>query len=234
MDYSNTRTPTEIIDALGPFEVMPPDWASPGIDQIVAAVRGRQPKIVPLDLNRFALWQDLEHDINRYKVVVTDSGTPWEDKVPQLKKLDRILSSVAAERWPTWPRGLSDLQTWCRSTLADIEHGSHPELRVRNPIDWLVGYLLPKTFEKHFKRPAAATSTGPYARFAVAVLKEFRIKKSNDEDYEGGTIGRALEEVDKGLIRYKGQRVPQAVMLQKIPPKPHIPVVPDDDDRPPF
>jgi hypothetical protein len=132
------------------------------------------------------------------------------------------------------------LQNWCRSTLADIEHGSHPELRVRNAIDWLVGYLLPKTFKKHFKRPASATPTGPYARFAMAVLKEFRIKKSNGEDYEAGTIAKTFDEVDKGLIRHKGQRVPQAVMLQnippklQIPPKPRIPVIADDDDLPPF
>jgi hypothetical protein len=261
MDYSNTKTPkriidsivehmppvrpTEIIDTIGPFEVMPPvphgyDIQRPEVDRILAAVRGRRPKFVPVDLNCYALWEDLDHDMQRYKLIVAASGTKDKDKVPLLKQLRRVLSAVDAERWPTWPPDLSKLQGWCISMLADIEYGLHPELKIRNPIAWLVGHLLPKTFEKHFKRSASATPTGPYARFVVAVLKEFRIKKSNGEDYEAATIGKTFDEVDKGIIRHKGQRVPQAVMLQNIPrkphtpPKPRIPGIADDDDVPPF
>jgi hypothetical protein len=200
MDYSNAKSPTEIIDAFV-VEAMPPEpsdsalWP-PAIDRILD---GARLKNVPSDLNRYALWESLEYDIRCYEILVKNSSTPWKDKVPKLKQLDRFLSSVRAEEWPTWPRGLSDLQKWCRSTLANIEYGSHPELRVRNPIDWLVGHLLPKTFKKHFKRSAAATPTGPYARFGMAVLKELRIKKSNGEDYEAGTIAKTFDEVDKGL-----------------------------------
>jgi hypothetical protein len=242
MDYSNTKTPTRIIDsfiveAMPPVrhgtdfaEAMPPAPRGADTDRILAAVRARQPKLVPVDLNRYALGEDLDQDISRYKILVQNSGTPWKDKVSKLRQLERILSAVDAERWPTWPLGLSRLQDWCNSTLANIERGSHPELRVRKPIDWLVGYILPKTFEKHFKRRASATPTGPYARFAVAVLKEFHIKKSNGDDYEAGTVVKMFDEVDKGIIRHKGQRVPQAVILQNIPPKPRIP----DDDLPPF
>jgi hypothetical protein len=63
----------------------------------------------------------------------------------------------------------------------------------------------------------------------MASLTEFRIAKSNGESYESSTILDVLKLARKGRIRRKGRRVPQPTA-----PQPHIPIVPDDDDAPPF
>ena len=73
----------------------------------------------------------------------------------------------------------------------------------------LVGHILPKIFERYFRRPAATTPTDPYVRFVMAVLKEFNIKKSNGEDYKRWTIVSELNAVRTGHVRRNGRRVPQ-------------------------
>jgi hypothetical protein len=85
----------------------------------------------------------------------------------------------------------------------------HPDFDGKSLITLLVGHILPKIFERYFRRPAATTPTDPYVRFVMAVLKEFNIKKSNGDDYKAGTIMSELNAVRNGHVLRKGDRVPQ-------------------------
>jgi hypothetical protein len=202
-------------------EVMPPlpwrhdDLLAAKIDRILAAV-GK--KIVPPNLNRIQLWDALRwRDIGIYQELIEfRSGHLWKNKAPELRELERLSSSA---RWGNWPlplpwEELDRVQKWCRSMLAQLDQGWHPErwhpdFEGKSSIALLIGHILPKTFERHFGRPAATTPTGPYVRFVMAVLKEFNIKKSNGEDYKRGTIVSELNAVRNGHLRRKGHRGPQ-------------------------
>jgi hypothetical protein len=197
-----------------PLPPPPPDPWTARIDRILAAV-GK--KIVPPDLDRNELKWALQRDIANYRDLDEfRSGHLWKDKAPELRELERLSSSVRSGDWPIPPNfgALFSVEKWCRSMLAKIEQGWHPEhwhpdFEGKSSITLLVGHILPKTFEKYFGRPAAATPTGPYVRFVMAILEEFNIKKNNGDDYKPGTISSAFDAVSNGYIRNKGCRVPQ-------------------------
>jgi len=182
------------------------------------------------------LWWDLEEAASHYRAIVYHRKNKAR-KVKQLKQFQRHLALVQSQKWPRWLNGeivtldthLSLAENWCRSTLAELEIGWHPELKGGNPINWLVGHRLPEIFKEHLKRGASIKPNGPYVRFAMAFLTEFRIAKNNGESYESSTILDALKLARNGHVRSKGRRVPQPTA-----PQPHIPVVRDDDDAPPF
>jgi hypothetical protein len=238
MDYSNKQASSSpsILDAeMMPPERMPPEngiidaaiaemtpldltpeyfYHWPDIDPILAAVG---PKLVPPNLNRDELRWVLRRDIAKYRYLDEfRSGHLWKNKVAELRELERLSSSARGGNWPLplpW-EAFDRVQEWCKSMLAEIDQGWHPErwhqdLKGKSSIALLVGHILPKTFEMHFGRQAATTPTGPYVRFVMAVLKEFNIKKSNGDDYKRGTIVSELDAARNGYVRHKGLRVSQ-------------------------
>ncbi len=274
MDYSNAKTPTEIMppepgesmspewmppDPMSglsaPVEKMPPEssqdyarrilarwrpeWGppdprwpldpSPILSRVNRILDGARLKNVPSDLKRYGLWYDLHEAMSHYKTIANLRKNTAR-KVNRLKQLERCLSLVQSEKWPIWfPFAGTCGSDWCSSMLAEIKDGWHPEIKGGNPINWLVGHRLPEIFKEHLKRGASIKPNGPYVRFAMAFLTEFRIAKNNGESYESSTILDALKLARNGHVRSKGRRVPQPTA-----PQPHIPVVRDDDDAPPF
>jgi hypothetical protein len=186
----------------------------PARDRILAAVGHKN---VPPDLNRDELRTALELDIANYRDLDEfRSGHLWKNKVAELREFQRLSSLVRSVLWPLPSPGeeLRRVENWCRSMLTELDHGWHPErwhpgFEGKSSIALLVGHILPKTFERCFGRPASGTRTGPYVRFVMAVLKEYKIKKNNGEDYGRETIASEFYAARKGHIRRKGRRVPQ-------------------------
>jgi hypothetical protein len=218
----------------GPPDPRWPDDPSPILSRVNRILDRARLKNVPADLDQWqharayvesptGLWWDLEEAMSGYKALVYHRKNKAR-RVKKLKRLERCLSLVQSEKWPSgFPFSGPWASDCCRSVLAKVEH-DWPELRGRSPINWLLGDRLPKIFKEHLKRPASATSDGPYVRFAKAFMTEFKIAKRNGKSYESSTIEDALKLVGKGRIRRKGRRVPQ----------PRILVVPDDEPLPPF
>jgi hypothetical protein len=160
----------------------------------------------------------LELKIDKYRDLVEfRSGHLWANKVAELKELDRLLSLVSSGNWPIQPdhSATTSIRKWARSMLDEVENGWrperwHPDLKGKAPINLLVGYLLLPVFEAYFRRPASGTPTGPYARFVMAVLREFDIKKSDGSDYGAETIKAAVNDARQGYSRRNGCRVSEA------------------------
>jgi hypothetical protein len=225
-----------------PDEVMPPEYASstpqeamplepgwgppPDPDPIRSCINrildGARLKNVPSDLKRYGLWYDLHEAMSHYKTIVNLRKNTAR-KVSQLKQLERCLLLVQSEKWPIWfPFAGPCGSDWCSSMLAEIKDGWHPELKGGNPINWLVGHRLPEIFKEHLKRQASIKPNGPYVRFAMAFLTEFKIAKRNGKSYESSTIRDKLKLARNGHIRRKGHRVHQPTAPQTTAPQPHI------------
>lgn len=214
MDYNDTEAPVEMMP--------PPDLddrilaaVSPKIDRILAAVGS---KIVPPDLDRYGLWNALRGESERYRAFDEfRSGDLWKNRGRELRELGRLSLLMRSQLWPLRPphQALHAMENWCRSMLTELEQGWHPgrwhpALEGRSMIDLLVGDFLPPNFKRYLKRPPSTTPKGPYVRFALQVLKEFNITKSNGEAYKAGTIVQALIYARKGYSRSKGRKVSQA------------------------
>ena len=81
----------------------------------------------------------------------------------------------------------------------------------RSPLEYFVGNVLPKVYERHFERPCGRSRVsdgteagGPYLRFAVATLNELGIT-NNEKPYSPETIAKALTDVRSGRNR-RGKR----------------------------
>jgi hypothetical protein len=118
-----------------------------------------------------------------------------------------------------------------RRTLTD-------HLKSRNPLDFLAGDFLPKTFETHFKRKPSTAKNGPYVRFVEQFLKEFCIT-NRGRPYARSTIVSALTDGRHGRVRRKPSALLHAASLPNIPPNillkvKGFPDPDDDEDSPPF
>lgn len=151
------------------------------------------------------------------------SEKPEKDRVGHLdsarktaKKLEELLASD--ETWqslfaPSPPDeslrpAISQLVEVLDSRLAEEEEEDGPlkayqrSFKTRSPFEWLVGNFLPDIYDLIFFKEPGLSKSGPFIRFAEAVLKEFGIKR-NGKAYSRASITRALTNDRSGRTRRK-------------------------------
>jgi hypothetical protein len=210
-------------------EIMPS--SDTRIGRIVAAV---DPKFVPAGLDYSALEKIIEINVNNYRALVEHelSSKRYEPHIERRRRVIEMAQKLIAavkemddDDWVGWdgleqkeinedvilaiedfliPRcehALEALEWWGRWPLMDLD--------LFSPIDLLVGFNLPKTFEDHFKW-RSSTEDGSCVSFIRQVLVEYDIT-IRGKTYELSTISRKIRDARNMRIR-RGQ-------ISKTPPK---------------
>jgi hypothetical protein len=200
------------------------------IDRILAAL---DPKLIPADLDRDALQNDLQGSLWHYDEA-QDRATPGEDRFAALReahelaqKLITILKSkelqehIRSSTCESMINSVDEVARECKSPIDALDdeefNANYVALRAGllpsdsryegwSSFDWLVGEYLPRVFYRHFKCTPTTTPDSLYVRFAESVLMEAKIRNDRGDFYARGSISRQMKYKRGGHRRQKPRK----------------------------
>ncbi len=218
--------------------------ASADLGHILNAVdpgyREKNRPIIPVHLNHRRLRRDLDDafvlyltksDMDAVGVAVTRS-----ERLRKAAVNARELVTLLGDDWLGWrlsrtmqPGAFSMAQASIRRLMRAAEHevatglfdGRPFERQRMSPIRWLLGVELPRIFERWFGRRAGTSTNpydgkldGPFIRFAVAAMDDYRRRDPRYPLEAAGTVKKYLNDARKGIT---GRKIVKQGMKAPLP-----------------
>jgi hypothetical protein len=148
--------------------------------------------------------KDTQRCVSSLRTIVGEVVDPWglEHVIDELEHIAGPLckSTLEDTEFDAEWRSFSE-----EEYQAGLPHGTlRDQCKQRPPIDWLVGVLLPRDFETHFKRESSTTPTGPCVSFIWRTLVEYDVM-NNGKAYERTTISSTIRRVRNKRDRRGGK-----------------------------